>query len=135
MDHPAISSLLPVYRRYDLAFARGEGAWLWTTNGRRVLDFCSGIAVNALGHAHPAVVAAVSDQVRTLGHTSNLAINLPALELSSRLAALAATTDVETLTRWIERAEQYDAALRHLDEVLIDADGKVTKAVRKTKAA
>ena len=57
MDNQAIPSLLPVYRRYDLAFARGEGAWLYTTDGRRMLDFASGIAVTGLGHAHPHLVA------------------------------------------------------------------------------
>ena len=53
------SHLLPTYARVDLAFERGEGAWLFATNGDRYLDFTSGVAVNALGHAHPRLVAAL----------------------------------------------------------------------------
>jgi acetylornithine/N-succinyldiaminopimelate aminotransferase len=48
-----ISALLPNYARADLAFERGEGAWLWTVDGRRFLDFGSGIATTSLGHGHP----------------------------------------------------------------------------------
>jgi acetylornithine aminotransferase len=67
----------------------GRGCWVTDHTGRRYLDLLAGIAVNALGHAHPAIVAAVTEQVRTLGHTSNLAITLPALRLSERLASMA----------------------------------------------
>ena len=51
------SHMLPTYARVDLAFERGEGCWLITTDGERYLDFTSGVAVNALGHAHPHLVA------------------------------------------------------------------------------
>ena len=85
MDNQALPSLLPVYRRYDLAFARGEGAWLWTTDGRRMLDFCSGIAVTGLGHAHPHLVRALAEQAGRLWHVSNL-FKIPELErLADRL--------------------------------------------------
>jgi acetylornithine/N-succinyldiaminopimelate aminotransferase len=67
----------------------GQGSWVTDDGGRRYLDLLGGIAVNSLGHAHPAIVAAVSEQVRTLGHTSNLAITLPALRLCERLALIA----------------------------------------------
>jgi len=67
----------------------GAGSWVTDDAGHRYLDLLGGIAVNALGHAHPAIVAAVGEQVRTLGHTSNLAITLPALELCERLALIA----------------------------------------------
>jgi acetylornithine/N-succinyldiaminopimelate aminotransferase len=67
----------------------GQGSWVTDDGGRRYLDLLGGIAVNALGHAHPAIVAAVCEQVRTLGHTSNLAITLPALRLCERLAMIA----------------------------------------------
>ena len=60
------SHLLPAYARADLAFERGEGAWLIATDGERYLDFTSGVAVNALGHAHPHLVAAVQAQVAKL---------------------------------------------------------------------
>jgi acetylornithine/N-succinyldiaminopimelate aminotransferase len=66
------SHLLPTYSRIDLAFERGEGAWLITTAGKRYLDFTSGVAVNALGHAHPHMVAAITAQAQKLWHTSNL---------------------------------------------------------------
>ncbi len=68
----ATSHLLPTYARVDLAFERGEGAWLTATNGERYLDFTSGIAVNALGHAHPRLVEALTAQAAKLWHVSNL---------------------------------------------------------------
>jgi acetylornithine/N-succinyldiaminopimelate aminotransferase len=66
------SHLLPTYARVDLAFERGEGAWLFATNGERYLDFTSGVAVNALGHAHPRLVSALEQQARKVWHVSNL---------------------------------------------------------------
>jgi acetylornithine/N-succinyldiaminopimelate aminotransferase len=67
-----IPPVLPTYSRAPLAFERGEGAWLWTTDGRRMLDLGAGIAVNALGHAHPALVKTIADQAAKLWHVSNL---------------------------------------------------------------
>ncbi len=67
-----IPSILPTYNRADLSFVKGEGAWLTEADGRRFLDLGSGIAVNALGHAHPALVAALTDQANALWHVSNL---------------------------------------------------------------
>lgn len=64
--------LLPVYARADLAFDRGEGAHLVATDGRRYLDFGAGVAVTALGHAHPHLVRALNAQAAKLWHTSNL---------------------------------------------------------------
>jgi acetylornithine/N-succinyldiaminopimelate aminotransferase len=64
--------LLPTYARINLAFERGEGAWLIATNGDRYLDFASGVAVNALGHAHPRLVAALTEQAQKVWHVSNL---------------------------------------------------------------
>ena len=66
------SHLLPTYARVNLAFERGEGAWLIATNGDRYLDFASGVAVNALGHAHPRLVAALAEQAQKVWHVSNL---------------------------------------------------------------
>jgi len=66
------SHLLPTYARVDLAFERGEGVWLVATNGERYLDFTSGVAVNALGHAHPHLVTALTEQAHKLWHVSNL---------------------------------------------------------------
>jgi acetylornithine/N-succinyldiaminopimelate aminotransferase len=64
--------MLPVFARVDLAFERGEGCWLTATNGDRYLDFASGVAVNALGHCHPHVVEAITEQAKKLIHVSNL---------------------------------------------------------------
>ena len=82
------SHLLPTYARVDLAFERGEGAWLITADGERYLDFTSGVAVNALGHAHPHMVAALTEQAQKLWHVSNL-YRIPESErLADRLCAL-----------------------------------------------
>ncbi len=64
--------ILPVYRPPEEVFVEGEGAYLFTEDGRRYLDFIAGIAVNALGHSHPALVAALRDQAGKLWHTSNM---------------------------------------------------------------
>src|SRR5450631_923890 len=85
----AVSShLLPTYARVDLAFERGEGAWLFTADGERYLDFTSGVAVNALGHAHPHMVAALTEQAQKLWHVSNLYRIPEAERLADRLCAL-----------------------------------------------
>jgi acetylornithine/N-succinyldiaminopimelate aminotransferase len=67
-----MSALMPTYARTDLAFESGEGAYLTSTSGERYLDFGAGIAVTSLGHAHPALVEALSEQAAKLWHTSNL---------------------------------------------------------------
>ena len=63
---------MPTFARVDLAFERGEGVWLYATNGERYLDFTSGVAVNALGHGHPHLVAALTEQAQKVWHVSNL---------------------------------------------------------------
>jgi len=67
-----IASVLPTYARAPLNFVKGEGTWLIEADGRRFLDLGAGIAVNALGHAHPELVKALSDQAQNLWHVSNL---------------------------------------------------------------
>lgn len=80
--------LMNTYARLPIALSHGEGAWVWDTEGRRYLDALSGIAVNTLGHAHPRLVAALTDQVGKLIHTSNL-YRIPLQEqLADRLCAL-----------------------------------------------
>jgi len=87
MNSTQTSHLLPTYARVDLAFERGEGAWLIATNGERYLDFTSGVAVNALGHAHPHLVEAVTKQAHKVWHVSNL-YRIPESErLAQRLCA------------------------------------------------
>ncbi|HZL39218.1 MAG TPA: aspartate aminotransferase family protein [Pseudolabrys sp.] len=82
------SHLLPTYARVDLAFERGEGAWLITADGERYLDFTSGVAVNALGHAHPRLVSALEDQAKKVWHVSNLYRIPEAERLADRLCSL-----------------------------------------------
>lgn len=81
------SHLLPTYARADLAFERGEGAWLYTAEGDRYLDFTAGVAVNALGHSHPHLVEALIEQAHKVWHVSNL-YRIPEGEtLADRLCA------------------------------------------------
>ncbi len=68
----AITTVLPVYNRIDVTFDHGDGCWLFDTEGRRYLDFGTGIAVNSLGHAHPHLVRALQSQAARLWHVSNL---------------------------------------------------------------
>jgi acetylornithine/N-succinyldiaminopimelate aminotransferase len=82
-----IPALMPTYNRADLAFERGEGAWLYTTDGRRFLDFGSGIAVNALGYNHPQLTAAIAEQARKVMHVSNLYRVPQAERLAERFVA------------------------------------------------
>jgi acetylornithine/N-succinyldiaminopimelate aminotransferase len=82
------NSLMDNYGTPAMTIVRGEGVRVWDAEGREYIDLLAGIAVNALGHAHPDVVAAVARQMTTLGHTSNLAISPPVVELSERLVGL-----------------------------------------------
>ena len=85
MNQIAQTHLLPVFARADVAFERGEGAWLIATNGERYLDFGSGVAVNALGHAHPHLVKAMTEQLGKVWHVSNLYSMPDGEKLASRL--------------------------------------------------
>jgi acetylornithine aminotransferase len=91
------AAMMDNYGTPPLAFVRGSGAEVWDAEGRRYLDLVAGIAVNALGHAHPAVVEAVTTQLQTLGHTSNLYITEPALQLAERLRELLDRDDARVL--------------------------------------
>ncbi len=93
MNDASFPSILPTYARAPLSFERGEGAWLIERDGRRFLDMTSGIGVNALGHAHPALVDALSEQAAKLWHTSNL-FNIPAQQALA--AALVEHTFADT---------------------------------------
>ena len=82
-----ITPVMPTYGRWDVAVERGEGCYLWSTDGRKFLDFTSGIAVTSLGHCHPQVIAALTKQANTLWHSSNL-FRIPGQEkLAERLVA------------------------------------------------
>ncbi len=82
-----IPALMPNYARADLAFERGEGAWLWTVDGRRFLDFGSGIATASLGHGHKHLAAAIAEQAAKVMHVSNLYRIPEAERLAERLVA------------------------------------------------
>ncbi|MBY0355399.1 MAG: aminotransferase class III-fold pyridoxal phosphate-dependent enzyme, partial [Rickettsiales bacterium] len=82
MEH---SPLLNVYRRCDIVMERGEGAYLFDTDGKRYLDFAAGIATNALGHAHPLLVQVLSQQATKLWHCSNAYHTQPLDDFASAL--------------------------------------------------
>jgi acetylornithine aminotransferase/acetylornithine/N-succinyldiaminopimelate aminotransferase len=79
---------MPTFKRQPVVLARGEGCYVWDEDGKRYLDLVAGIAVNVLGHAHPALVRAVCEQAGTLMHTSNLYYNRPQVELAALLAEM-----------------------------------------------
>jgi acetylornithine/N-succinyldiaminopimelate aminotransferase len=114
------SHLLPTYARVDLAFERGEGAWLTATNGERYLDFTSGVAVNALGHAHPKLIEAITAQAQKVSHVSNL-FRIPEGErLADRLCELSfadvvffGNSGAEANECAIKMARKYHAATGH----------------------
>lgn len=81
-------SLMDNYGTPPIALVRGRGARVWDIEDREYVDLLAGIAVNALGHAHPDVVTAITRQAAMLGHTSNLAMTLPAIALAERLVSL-----------------------------------------------
>ena len=81
-------ALMNTFGPPKLVLTRGSGAHVWDEDGKEYVDFLGGIAVNALGHAHPALVQAVTDQLGTLGHISNFFASTPQIELAERLLAL-----------------------------------------------
>ncbi|GJE60410.1 aspartate aminotransferase family protein [Methylobacterium trifolii] len=103
------SALLPTYARAPLAFERGEGAWLVARSGERYLDFGAGIAVNGLGHAHPHLVAALTEQAGKLWHVSNL-FEIPEGERLGRRLVDASFADVAFFCN--SGAEANEAAIK-----------------------
>ncbi len=110
------SHMLPVFARADVAFERGEGPWLIATNGDRYLDFTSGVAVNALGHAHPHLVAAVQEQTAKLWHVSNLFTIPEGERLATRLCdasfadvAFFCNSGAEAMEACIKMARKFQA--------------------------
>ena len=105
------AALMSNYGTPPVVLARGQGATVWDVDGKAYVDLVGGIAVNVLGHAHPAVVAAVTRQVATLGHTSNLSAHGPGIELAERLRALVGGPDSRVLFT-NSGAEANEAALK-----------------------
>ncbi|KQM40406.1 acetylornithine aminotransferase apoenzyme [Microbacterium testaceum StLB037] len=93
-------------------FVRGEGAYVWDSEGTKYLDFLAGIAVNALGHAHPVFVKAVSEQAATLAHVSNYFATPPQLAMAARLKRLAGTGESGRVYFGNSGAEANEAALK-----------------------
>ncbi|MTB28659.1 MAG: aminotransferase class III-fold pyridoxal phosphate-dependent enzyme, partial [Actinobacteria bacterium] len=75
------TSMMKNYGRPPLMLVRGTGSRVWDDSGKEYIDLIAGIAVNALGHAHPTFVQAITDQLNTIGHTSNLYATEPGLQL------------------------------------------------------
>jgi acetylornithine/N-succinyldiaminopimelate aminotransferase len=125
------SALLPVYARVNLAFERGDGAWLTSTSGERFLDFGGGIAVASLGHSHPHLVAALNEQGAKVWHTSNL-FEIPQAErLAQRLVAASFANTVfftnscaEAVEGAIKTARKYQSSGGHPEKFrIITFDG------------
>ncbi|SFS62649.1 acetylornithine transaminase [Saccharopolyspora flava] len=106
------ASMMDNYGTPKLTFVSGSGAELTDADGKTYLDFVSGIAVNALGHAHPAIVRAVSDQVAKLGHVSNLYVHELGLTLAERLLDLAGATGQGRVLFCNSGAEANEAAFK-----------------------
>ncbi|MBS0200706.1 MAG: aminotransferase class III-fold pyridoxal phosphate-dependent enzyme, partial [Proteobacteria bacterium] len=79
--------LVPVYRQREMVLERGQGSRVWDNEGREYVDFGAGIAVCGLGHAHPALVDALTTQAGKLWHTSNVFYSEPPLRLAEELVA------------------------------------------------
>ncbi|HEY5963549.1 MAG TPA: aspartate aminotransferase family protein [Xanthobacteraceae bacterium] len=114
------SHMMPSYARVDIAFERGEGCWLFTAGGERYLDFGSGVAVNALGHSHPRLVEAITDQAKKVIHVSNLYRIKEGERLADRLCTLSfadlvffANSGAEAMEGVIKVIRKYQSANGH----------------------
>jgi acetylornithine/succinyldiaminopimelate/putrescine aminotransferase len=93
---------MPTFDRIPVTLVRGQGTKVWDDNGKEYLDFVTGIAVNSLGHCHPAVVNAVTEQVKTLIHTSNVFYTIPQLKLAELLIDNSCLTGYFLFNSWNE---------------------------------
>ena len=120
MSQAVTPHLMATFARVDLAFERGEGVWLIATNGERYLDFASGVAVNALGHGHPHLTAALAEQSQKLWHVSNL-YEIPEAERAAQRLCAASFADVvffcnsgaEAVEGAIKAARKYQSVNGH----------------------
>ncbi len=106
------SSLLGVFGTPPLVLTHGDGCWVWDADGRRYLDLLGGIAVNVLGHGHPALVAAISKQAAEAVHVSNLFASLPQIELAERLLEVGAAPQGSGVFFANSGAEAVEAAIK-----------------------
>ena len=138
-----IPAVMPTYARSELMFDRGEGPYLYATNGRRYLDFSSGVAVTSLGHAHPRLIAALTEQAHKLWHCSNLYQIAGQKRLAERLVALSFADTVffcnsgaEAMEGAIKVARKYHAASGHEERYrLIACEGSFHGRTLATLAA
>ncbi len=108
-EPPVSTTLMPTYSRLPVTFSRGEGSWLWDTDGRRYLDALCGISVTNLGHGHPAVTRAIQEQAARLVHTSNLY----RIEAQEALGdSLTAAADMQRVFFCNSGAEANEAAIK-----------------------
>ena len=143
MTKSSASHLLPVFARVDLGFERGEGAWLVATNGERYLDFTSGVAVNALGHCHPHLVAALQEQATRLWHMSNLFKSPDGERLAARLCEASfadfvffANSGAEAMECAIKMTRKHHAAKGHAERYrIITFEGAFHGRTLATRAA
>jgi acetylornithine/N-succinyldiaminopimelate aminotransferase len=105
-------SLLNLFGRPQLVLDHGDGAWVWDVDGRRYLDLVGGIAVNALGHNHPALVAAVSKQAGQLVHVSNFFTTVAQVELAEKLLHLAKAPEGSAVFFCNSGTEALEAAIK-----------------------
>ena len=105
-------SVLGVYGRPKSVLTRGEGCYVWDADGNRYLDLLAGIAVNALGHGHPAVVGAVCRQAASLIHVSNFFATPPQIELAERLLAVAGAPEGSAVFFANSGTEAVEAAIK-----------------------
>src|SRR5688572_1920040 len=101
--------LLQNYARYPVVFTRGKGAYVWDATGKKYLDLLSGIGVNALGHGHPTITRAITDQARKIIHTSNLYYHEYQGPLAQRLAV---ASGLQRVFFCNSGAESMEAALK-----------------------
>lgn len=106
------AALMGTYGTPQRVLVRGRGAEVWDADGRRYLDLLAGIATNVLGHGHPALVAAVTDQLATLGHVSNFFATIPQVELAERLLAVLDAPQGSRVFFCNSGAEANEAALK-----------------------
>jgi len=104
-----MSHLMNTYSRLPVAFERGEGVWLWDSSGKRYLDALAGVAVNAVGHSHPKLVAALRDQIGRLIHTSNIYQIAAQEKLADRIAE---TSGMDKVFFCNSGAEANEAAIK-----------------------
>ncbi|KGN38962.1 acetylornithine transaminase [Knoellia subterranea] len=105
-------SLITVFGTPQLVLERGDGAWVWDTDGKRYLDLVGGVAVNSLGHNHPALVAAVSKQVAEMAHISNFYTSRAQIELAERILEIAQAPEGSGVFFGNSGAEAIEAAIK-----------------------